>query len=97
MGEYRAKLKKLRNEIDVLDRALFKLLKKRFKLVHQIGAIKKKEGIPVFQKARWEDMLKEHVRRGHKLKLDKKFIKGLMGMIHKESVKIQRKIREERE
>lgn len=96
MGEYEQKFKKLRDEIDVLDRSLFRLLKKRFRLVREIGDIKKREGLPVFQKARWEAMLREHVKRGQEFKLDKKFIKDLMVLIHKESVKIQRKLREER-
>ena len=50
-------LDSIREQIDALDTALLKLLNERADLVHQVGEIKKKDGIEIYAPEREESLL----------------------------------------
>ena len=52
-------LKKVRKEIDKLDKDLLKILKKRKSLITKVAQIKKKHKLPLVQKAREADIDKK--------------------------------------
>ena len=51
-------LDSIREQIDALDTELLKLLNERADLVHQVGEIKKKDGIEIYAPEREESLLK---------------------------------------
>ena len=52
-------LDKLREEIDRLDGAIVPLLLERFEVVRRIGEVKKEAGLPVYNAAREEAVLRK--------------------------------------
>jgi chorismate mutase len=59
-------LQKYRIRIDRVDRRLMRLLEKRFDLVRSVGVLKRREGVPVVQRERENEILHriaERVRR----------------------------------
>ena len=84
------KLKNLRTEIDSADKILIEVLYHRFKAVKKVGKLKKKLGLPLVQKERWEEVVIDRVKRGNKIKLNELFVRAMLRIIHQESVRIQR-------
>lgn len=83
------KIIKLRKQIDKADKIISKQLIKRFKVVKQIGLIKKKNKIKVLDKKR-EQLVKQKVRGYVNKKLPKKSIENIYETIMKETKKIQK-------
>lgn len=52
-------LEKIRQEIDVIDRQLVRLLEDRMALVSQVATYKKKNAIPIFDPRREEELLEK--------------------------------------
>lgn len=86
------KLSDLREEVDSLDQLLLATLKTRFKIVSQIGLLKGKLGLPFYQKARWNSILEDRVKKAEKMKIKSDFTRSLLKLIHKESIRIQKEI-----
>lgn len=82
-------LQQLRIEIDKVDDEIINKLAERQRLVLKIAAIKKKNGIKLFQKKRYLQMLKDRENTGKKKGLSPEMIKNIWEVIHDASVKIQ--------
>ena len=89
LSEYERKLEKLRLEINKHDRELLGVLKKRFMIVKKIAKLKAQYKISILQKKRWKSIIEDRVRLGKKLRLDEKFTKKIMHLIHNESIRTQ--------
>lgn len=76
-----------RQMINKIDAKLFELLKKRMKCSREIGKIKKKKGLPIFDKKREDDIVKTIVKRSG---MDEKFVRDLYGVIFEESKRRQK-------
>ena len=91
------KIDRLREQIDHLDRRLITLLKKRFQIVRQIGTLKKEMGLPVFQKSRWTQLMRDRIKRSRgpngRRTLSVLFIRDLFTLIHSESLDLQEKLK----
>lgn len=72
----------LRKQIDELDDQIVSLLAKRMKTVKKIGQLKKKNNIQVFDKERWQKVIRSK----------KGFVKKIWEIIHDESLKIEKSI-----
>ena len=96
-------MQQIRKQIDGIDKELIKLLSKRMKLAIKLGKFKKKEGLPILDKKREEEMLKKlaasplrhgaqawREKQAKKQGLDIKFINKLYKEIFKESRRMQR-------
>jgi chorismate mutase len=83
------KLQSLRSLIDEKDHQLLELIAERLSLAKEIGYIKKETQTPVIQSERQNDILMDRLRRGKSLGLDELFIKHLIELLHRESVKTQ--------
>ena len=79
-----------RRTIDEADQALFKALGQRFKAVEQVGRIKRKNKMPLYQKARWQEVVENRVKLAKKQKVDTDFTKALLKLIHREAIRIQK-------
>ena len=91
------KIELLRGKIDKLDGRLILLLKQRFQIVEQIGALKKELGIPIFQKSRWTQLIQDRIKLttqpdGTK-RISSLFIRDLFTLIHSESLDLQKKLK----
>ncbi len=79
----------LRQQIDELDEQLLTLMGKRMRISQEIGTYKKENNMPVLQSNRYTEILEERGKIGEELGLEKDFVKEIMEIIHKESVKLQ--------
>lgn len=83
-------INKLREAIDRCDNEIFDSLRNRFVLVHRLGKIKKKLGLPIVDNNRYEEMVNDKIIRLESIFLTKPFIKKLYKVIHGQSCKIQK-------
>jgi chorismate mutase len=82
-------LQMLRSKIDKIDSSLLHSLAERIDTIHEIGAYKKENNITIFQLERWKEILATRSAIGEELGLDRNFIKKLLQLMHKESIRIQ--------
>jgi len=78
-----------RKQIDDIDEDLITLLAKRVVIIRKIGTFKKKHKISPLDKKRWEDILSLQLKKSEKLGLTQEFVKDVLNLIHKYSLKIQ--------
>ncbi len=88
-SEFVDKLEQLRHKIDSIDQQMIDLLAQRMRIVEEMGEYKKNNDVSVFQMRRWENILKSRIDFGKKLGLDEEYIKNLLQLVHKESIKKQ--------
>jgi chorismate mutase len=84
-------LKKLRKEIDKIDRALLKILAKRFKITRKIGFYKKANKLKIQDKKREKEILKERIHLSRKLNLDQNLVEKIFKQIFKKVVEENKK------
>jgi len=85
-------LAQTRNKIDSIDQQIIELLANRMRLVEQIGEYKRDRNVTIFQLRRWESILQSRIECGKKLGLDEEYVKSLLQLVHKESIKKQAEI-----
>ena len=85
-------LENFRQQIDVLDAELIKLLGHRFEVCRKVARLKKERGIPMMQQARIGVVKERCVQLGMQYQVDKEFILDLYDLIIKESCRIEEQI-----
>lgn len=80
------KLSRLRNQIDIIDDDLLKLLGDRMKVAEEIGLVKKEKGVTILQTNRWEEIIEKASANGALQGLSKKFMIRYLNAIHQESI-----------
>jgi chorismate mutase len=85
-----AQLKRLRAQVDRADRALMKALGARLQAVEKIGQIKREQGMPVLQKARWVEVMAARLKLARHHGVDGEFVSALYELIHREALRIQK-------
>ncbi|MBR0314089.1 MAG: bifunctional 3-deoxy-7-phosphoheptulonate synthase/chorismate mutase type II [Bacteroidales bacterium] len=88
-------LESFRSQIDSLDESLLQIISKRMDVSRQIGDFKQRNNMPVLQSKRYSEIVENRSDLAESLGLDRDFAKSLMEIIHKESVKVQLKQRNE--
>lgn len=86
-------LKKLRQEIDRLDRDLIHLLRRRKSLVEKVGLFKRKHGLPIFNKAREKEIFKKLDKWAIKHSLRKTFLQKIWKTMIDEAKVIEKKVK----
>jgi len=86
------RLQNLRDNIDIIDEELLRILSKRLDMVAEIGKHKKKNSITILQIERWNSILKNRLLMGDKLGLRPEFLKKILALVHQESIHIQNQI-----
>ncbi|MDA3815323.1 MAG: prephenate dehydrogenase/arogenate dehydrogenase family protein [Patescibacteria group bacterium] len=76
-----------RNIINSIDQKIFWLFKKRFKVSEKIGKFKKKDGLPIKDRKREDDLIQ---KRASESKLEKSFIEKMYKIIFNQSIKLQK-------
>jgi chorismate mutase len=85
-----------RKKIDSLDKALIQLLGERERVVKEIGIYKAKNNIPSLQADRFKQVLEKSVEAGKKEGLSETFITELMNAVHKESLRIEDELKNQK-
>ncbi len=85
-------LETLREKIDSLDQQLLELLSQRMDIVKEIGEYKRDNNVAVMQLRRWEAMIKSRIDFGKQQGLEEHYVKNLLRLVHKESVRKQAEI-----
>lgn len=89
---FKNKLQELRAEIDDLDDLVFERLAARMNVAGQIGEYKRDNNVTILQVQRWEEILSKRVVQGTAMGLSEDFIKKLLQLIHKESIRRQTQV-----
>ena len=82
-------LNRLREQLDVIDAEMLKLLSQRMKISQDIGTIKRRHNMPIFQPQRWQQVLERQIETARGLGLSEEFVKELTEKIHGESLRMQ--------
>lgn len=83
------KLENWRKQIDNVDEKILNLLAERISIVKKIGNYKKQYNLSVLDEKRWNEVLNTALLKAGPLDLSKEFMKKLLTLIHKYSLKIQ--------
>jgi chorismate mutase/prephenate dehydratase len=88
-------LENIRTKIDRVDQELLKLLSERADLVHEVGEIKRKEGLEIFAPDREEKLLRKLVdlNRKNKGRLPEKSLRAIFREIISASLALERDLR----
>ena len=82
-------LNALRQQIDETDDELWALLSRRMDIARQIGEYKRRNGLPVLQQARYDELLRRRIRWAEQHGIDPAAAKQMMDIIHEQSVLAQ--------
>ncbi|HOZ30970.1 MAG TPA: chorismate mutase [Bacteroidales bacterium] len=91
-NDFRNKLLELCEKIDVIDYQLIDMLEHRFKLVDEIGMLKKEHNVTILQLERWKTIVESRLRYANQDKISRDFLLKILQMIHKESIQRQHDI-----
>lgn len=90
--EFSSQLEELRKVIDDIDAELLEKFLQRMQLVEQIGEYKQENNVTILQLERWKEILNSRVQRGKEIGLKEDFIRKLLQLIHKESIRMQTEV-----
>jgi chorismate mutase len=89
---FKSHLSELREKIDVIDYQLIDMLEHRFKLVDEIGKLKKSQNITILQLERWKTIVESRLNYANTDNISRDFLLKILQMIHKESIQRQNDI-----
>ncbi|MDD3740848.1 MAG: chorismate mutase [Bacteroidales bacterium] len=91
-NDFRNKLFELREKIDVIDYQLIDMLEHRFKLVDEIGNLKKEHNVTILQLERWKTIVESRLDYANNDNISREFLLRILQMIYKESIQRQNDI-----
>ena len=91
-AEFTDLLERYRDRIDSIDFQMLELLHKRMNLTAEIGKYKLKNNVSIFQLKRWLNISRTRQEFGQSLGMDENFIKRILQLVHRESIRIQSEI-----
>lgn len=89
-------LENKRKDIDSLDKKLFEVLGARERVVREIGVYKARHHIAPLQAARFQKVLERGMEAGKKEGLSAEFVTEMLNAIHKESLRIEEAISDDK-
>lgn len=84
---YKELLENYRQQIDTIDFEIIYLLSRRFKIVDEIGNIKKEAGTEAYQADRWKELTTKLSEEAEDKQVDLKLVESIWELIHSESLK----------
>ncbi len=91
-SEFTDLLEQYREQIDSIDFQLIELLNKRMNITEEIGKYKLQNNVSIFQLKRWLNISKTRQDFGKTLGIDSQFIKRILQLVHRESIRLQSNI-----
>lgn len=92
---YQTALMGMREQIDLLDNEILRLLAERMGVAEQIGHIKRENDVRILQAMRWESIAERTLARSASLGLSIEFLQTLLDAVHVESINHQNKVMKE--
>jgi len=87
--EFKSKLDEFRGVIDELDDDVIQNLASRMDIAEKIGEYKKDNNVTILQVTRWEEIVRKRISMGKAMGLSEEFLKQMLQLIHKESIRRQ--------
>lgn len=84
------KIQKLRAKLDEITKTLINLIAKRKKLVLKLAELKRKNKLPILDRKREREILKEVEKMAEKKKLDPVLLKKIIKLLIEDAKKIQK-------
>jgi chorismate mutase len=91
-NDYKSSLSGLREKIDVIDYQLIDMLEHRFRLVDEIGQLKKSHNVTILQLERWKSIVESRLTYANQDNISRDFLLRVLQLIHKESIQRQNDI-----
>ena len=88
-------IKKLREQIDEIDKKLLKILSERFRVTQRVGEYKKRHKLPALDRKREKEIFQKRELLAKKLNLDPLLVKQIFTLIIKNVKKRHREIKKE--
>jgi len=88
-------IKKLREQIDEIDKKLLKILSERFRVTQRVGEYKKRHKLPALDKKREKEIFQKRELLAKKLNLDPLLVKQIFTLIIENVKKRHREIKKE--
>ncbi len=88
--EFLSHLEQFRHQIDSVDQQIIELLAQRMSLVENIGIFKAENNVSIFQIKRWNKIISSRLTLAQEHKLDEGFMRKLLQLVHKESIRKQK-------
>lgn len=83
------RLSELREKVDEIDSGLLDLLGQRMEIVREMGRLKTEQNVSTLQPHRWQEIVRDRVRKGVGLDLSEDFVLQVMQSIHEEAIRQQ--------
>lgn len=83
-------LQRLREQLDIIDTEMLRLLSQRMRISKDIGSIKRAHNMPIFQPLRWQQVLERQMQAATEMGLDSEFVRELTEKIHTQSLRMQK-------
>lgn len=90
--EFSSQLEKLRSTIDEIDEDLLQKFMERMQVIEKIGEYKLENNVTILQLERWKEILSTRAILGKNIGLNAEFVRKLLQLIHKESIRKQNAI-----
>jgi chorismate mutase len=90
--KYTNELHALRSRIDKVDEEIIQLISKRMKITEELAHYKKEHHVTILQVERWKEIIEGRTMLAEKLGLSKEFIDKYLEQLHKESIRTQERI-----
>lgn len=88
-GNWMEDLSGLRDRIRRVDSSVLELVAQRMSLCEEVGAIKSAAGLPIYDPAQEEKVLKSRTQKAHEVGLDENFTRELMMLVMTYSKQLQ--------
>lgn len=92
VSHFEIELKKLRDEIDEIDRSLVRLISERMKIVREIGRLKKEFRKPVVDRERELSVIRKVLQMAEAESVNTELVLKIFSLLMEESRRIQREI-----
>jgi chorismate mutase len=83
--------------IDDLDEEITEKLSSRMQIAEKIGEYKKENNVTILQVKRWEKLITDRLSAATAMGLSEEFMRGLLKLIHKESIRRQTEVMNKQE
>lgn len=91
-NDFTAHLEQLRTIVDGIDEDILELLAKRMGVIEKMGEYKRDNNVTILQLERWMEILRTRTASGEKKGMKKDFIEKLCTLMHKESIRLQTEV-----
>lgn len=82
----------LRQNIDLIDSEILKLIKKRFEVVLNVWKFKQENNVSPLQQNRWNEVLDNKLKKAKEIWLDEIMIREIWDSIHNWALRLEKSI-----